>query len=372
MIPLTRSCNKLIAVLCAALLLVPGVHADVRIRDVVDVEGVRQNDLLGYGIVVGLNGTGDSVRNAPFTEDTLTHMLERLGVNVQGEAIKPNNVAAVLVTATLPSFAREGATIDIAVSSIGDAKSLEGGTLVLTPLKGADNQVYAVAQGSVLVSGLDVKAKGASERRGTPTTGAVPAGARVEREIPFDFNTARVITLALRDPDFSTAARIEDTINAALKRPAATMRDPATVELDLTTLGTTPARALASIENLLIPVTTPARIVMDEKSGTIVFSQDVSVSEVAISQGGISIKVNETTVVSQPNPFARGETVALPRSTITIEQSGDGSLTVLKSSATLAGLVKGLNALGVSTQDMADIIRAMSAAGAIHAELVIR
>jgi flagellar P-ring protein precursor FlgI len=370
--PMNRMLRPLLAGAASFTLIAACAEADVRIRDIVDVEGVRQNDLVGYGIVVGLNGTGDSVRNSPFTEDTLTHMLERLGVNVQGEAIKPNNVAAVLVTATLPAFAREGSTIDISVASIGDAKSLEGGTLILTPLKGADNEVYAVAQGSVLVAGLEVKAKGASERRGTPTTGAVPEGARVEREIRFDFNASRVITLALRDPDFTTAARVEDTINAALKQPAATIRDPATVELDLSSLGTSPARTLATIENLLVSVSTPARIVIDEKSGTIVFSEDVTLSEVAISQGGISIKVNESTVVSQPNPFAKGQTVALPRSTITIEQTSEGSLTVLKEAASLSDLVKGLNALGVSTTDMADIIRAMRAAGAIHADLVVR
>ncbi len=368
---------KIVSALCAALITATAVphspgFAQTRIRDIVDIEGVRQNDLVGYGIVVGLNGTGDSVRNAPFTEDTLTNMLERLGVNVQGEAIKPNNVAAVLVTATLPAFARNGSTIDIAVSSIGDADSLEGGTLILTPLKGADNAVYAVAQGSVIVSGLDVKAQGARETRGTPTTGAVPDGARVEQEIAYDFSERASVVLALHSPDFSTAARIEDTINAALGSPIATMRDPGTIDLDLRTLSVSPARTLANIENLPVTVTTPARIVIDEKSGTIVFGEDVTISSVAIAQGNISIKVSETTVVSQPNPFAAGETIALPRSTITIEQTGTGSLAVLKSNTTLSGLVKGLNALGVAPQEMADIIRAMSAAGAIHADLVVR
>lgn len=362
---------------CAALLTISALlpmmaAAQTRIRDIVSIEGVRQNDLVGYGIVVGLNGTGDSVRNAPFTEDTLTNMLERLGVNVQGEAIKPNNVAAVLVTATLPSFARNGSTIDIAVSSIGDAESLRGGTLILTPLKGADNDVYAVAQGSVIVSGIDVKAQGARETRGTPTTGAVPDGAKVEREINYDFNQRQSLVLALRNPDFTTAARIEDTINAAMGVPIAAMRDPGTVDLDLRAISASPARALASIENLPIAISSPARIVIDEKSGTIVFSEDVTISSIAIAQGNISIKISETTVVSQPNPFSAGETIALPRSTITVEQTGTGSLAVVRSNANLSGLVKGLNALGVGPQEMAEIIRAMSAAGAIHAELVIR
>ncbi|MEO0565711.1 MAG: flagellar basal body P-ring protein FlgI, partial [Chloroflexota bacterium] len=212
-------------------------EAQTRIRDVVDVEGVRPNDLVGYGIVVGLNGSGDSVRNAPYTEDTLSHMLERLGVNVQGEDIKPDNVAAVLVTARLPSFARKGSKIDISVASIGDADSLEGGTLILTPLKGADDQVYAVAQGTVLVSGLDVKAPGARDTRGTPTAGSVPNGATVEREIAYDFNRRDSVTLALRTPDFTTAARIEDRINSVLGIPIAAMRDPGTVDLDLRGIG---------------------------------------------------------------------------------------------------------------------------------------
>ena len=249
------------ALFCAVLAATPLVSADAqsRIRDLVDVEGVRQNDLVGYGIVVGLNGTGDSVRNSPFTEDTLSHMLERLGVNVQGEAIRPNNVAAVLVTATLPSFARNGSSIDVAVASIGDADSLEGGTLILTPLKGADNQVYAVAQGSLLVSGLDVQAEGARESRGTPTSGSIPDGARVEREINYRFNDRSLISLALRNPDFSTAANIEDTINVAMGAPVAMMRDPGTIDLNLSALASSPARALASIENLPVSVATPAR-----------------------------------------------------------------------------------------------------------------
>lgn len=346
--------------------------AQSRIRDVVDVEGVRHNDLVGYGIVVGLNGTGDSVRNSPFTEDTLSHMLERLGVNVQGEAIRPNNVASVLVTATLPPFARQGSSIDVSVASIGDAGSLEGGTLILTPLKGADNKVYAVAQGSLLVSGLDVQAEGARESRGTPTSGAIPDGASVEREIEFQFNGRSAISLALRTPDFSTAANIEDTINAAMGMPVAMVRDPGTVDLNLAALSTSPSRTLAKIENLPVNVALPARIVIDDKSGTIVFGEDVTISRVAIAQGNISIKVTESRVVSQPNPFATGESIILPRSTIEITQTGDGNIVEVDSNTTLSELVKGLNALGVAPPEMADIIRAMSTAGAIHAELIVK
>lgn len=362
------------SLLCALLVLssFAPASAQSRIRDLVDVEGVRQNDLVGYGIVVGLNGTGDSVRNSPFTEDTLSHMLERLGVNVQGENIRPNNVAAVLVTAKLPAFAREGSSIDVSVASIGDAGSLEGGTLILTPLKGADNNVYAVAQGSLIVSGLDVQAEAARETRGTPTSGSIPDGARVEQELSYNFNNKSLISLALRNPDFSTAANIEDTINAAMGAPIAIMRDPGTVDLNLNALGASPARALASIENLPVAVATPARIVIDDKSGTIVFGEDVTISKVAIAQGNISIKVTESRVASQPNPFGGGDTITLPRSTIEITQTGDGNIVELDSNTTLSELVKGLNALGVAPPEMADIIRAMSAAGAIHAELIVK
>ena len=346
-------------------------EAQTRLRDVVDVEGVRQNVLVGYGIVVGLNGTGDSVRNSPYTEDTLSQMLERLGVNVQGDDIKPNNVAAVFVTATLPSFARNGSTIDVSVSSIGDAGSLAGGTLIMTPLKGADNEVYAVAQGSIIVSGINVQAQGASETRGTPTTGSVPDGGRIEREIAYDFNRHKTIALALKNPDFTTATRIEDTINLALGMPIAMTRDPGTIDLNLAAVQTSPARLLARIENLTIKVASPARIVIDEKSGTIVFGEDVTISKVAIAQGNISIKVTETTVVSQPNPFSTGESIALPRSTITIDRTGDSNIALVEPNTTLSELIRGLNSLGVSPPEMIDIIRSMSMAGALHADLVV-
>lgn len=366
--------SSLLACFAIALMPVIGSFADAqaKLRDILDIEGVRTNDLVGYGIVVGLNGTGDSVRNAPFTEDSLTNMLERLGMNVQGEEIKPNNVAAVLVTATLPAFARNGSNIDVTVASIGDADSLQGGTLILTPLRGADNQVYAVAQGSVMVSGVNVEAPGARNTVGTPTTGAVPGGAIVEKEIGFDFNAQNTLTLALRNPDFTTAARVEDTINSTLGRPVAYMRDPGTIELNLTGTGGSPARVLAAIENLAIDVESPARIVIDEKSGTIVLGQDVTISKVAIAQGNISIKVRENPVVSQPNPFAEGETIVLPRTDIAVEQTGNENIALLEANTTLSQLIDGLNALGVRPQEMADIIRAMSAAGAIHAELVVR
>jgi flagellar P-ring protein precursor FlgI len=258
------------------------------------------------------------------------------------------------------------------VSSIGDASSLEGGTLILTPMKGADNEVYAVAQGSIIVSGIDVKAEASRETRGTPTGGSVPNGALIEREINYDFNQRSSLKLALRNPDFTTAARIEDTINAALKFPVALMRDSGTIELDLRGISDSPSRLLASIENLPVQVATPARIVIDEKSGTIVLGEDVTISKVAIAQGNISIKVTEYPFASQPNPFADGETIVLPRSDIQITETGSRNIAMLEPNVSLSQLIAGLNALGVSPQEMADIIRAMKTAGAIHADLVIR
>ncbi|MEL6827486.1 MAG: flagellar basal body P-ring protein FlgI [Pseudomonadota bacterium] len=362
--------------LCLGLMMSPIVSlqatAQTKLRDVLDIEGVRTNDLVGFGVVVGLNGTGDSVRNAPFTEDSLTNILERLGMNVQGEEIRPNNIASVLVTASLPAFARNGSTIDISVASIGDASSLEGGTLILTPLRGADNEVYAVAQGSVMVSGLNVEADGARNTVGTPTTGSIPNGAIVEREIAFDFNAQGTVTLALHTPDFTTAARVEDTINTALGRPVAYMRDPGSIELNVAGTGGSPARVLAAIENLPVKVETPARIVIDEKSGTIVLGQDVTISQVAIAQGNISIAVRENPVVVQPNPFSDGETIVVPRTDIAVGQTGNENIALLNQNTTLSELIAGLNALGVRPQEMADIIRAMKAAGAIHAELIVR
>ncbi len=347
--------------------------AEVRIKDIVDIEGVRENDLIGYGIVVGLNGTGDSVKNSPYTEDALSNLLERLGVNVLGDDIKPNNVAAVLVTAKLPAFARTGSTIDVTVSSIGDAKSLAGGVLILTPLNGADNQIYAVAQGSVLVSGVDARAEGARQTQGTPTGGLIPNGARIEREIAFDFGTQTSLDLALRNPDFTTAARIEYAINNSLDTPMAKMRDSGTVTLDLSHSTSSPAAIISQIENLTVKPVQTARIVIDEKSGTIVLGQDVKISTVAIAQGNISIKITETPIVSQPNPFSKtGETIVVPRSTITVTETGNGSLAALEENVTLTDLIAGLNALGVSPREMADIIRTMKSAGAIHADLIIQ
>ncbi|MEO0398801.1 MAG: flagellar basal body P-ring protein FlgI [Pseudomonadota bacterium] len=361
--------------LAAAIAAPQGVVAQsgVRLKDLVDVEGVRGNDLVGYGLVVGLEGTGDGVRNSPYTEEALSSLLERLGVNVQGEDFRPANVAAVIVTATLPPFARTGSSIDITVSAIGDAKSLSGGTLVMTPLNAADGQIYAVAQGAVLASGFSAEGEGASLTSGVPTVGVVPSGARVEREIGFDFQGMKSIRLALRAPDFTTAARMELAINNALDTQIARLLDSGTVELDLSKNDRTPAHLISLVENVTVNPAQKARVVVDQRSGTIVLGADVRVARVAVAQGNLSIAIYEQPLVSQPNPFARqGETIVVPRTDIAVDEGREGGLAVVEPNVTLSQLVGGLNALGVSPREMIDILKTIKAAGALHAELVVQ
>lgn len=346
--------------------------AQVKVKDIVDIEGVRGNDLVGYGLVIGLDGTGDTIRNSPYTEEALSNLLERLGVNIQGSDFRPNNVAAVLVTASLPAFARTGSRIDVNVSSIGDAQSLAGGTLVMTPLNGADGEVYALAQGSVLVSGFEASGDGASITEGVPTSGAIPNGARIEREIVFDFSRMQRIRLALRAPDFTTAERLERKINSELGGQHASMLDPGTVEISLLRISKDPARLLGQIENLTITPAQKARVVVDQRSGTIVLGQDVKVSSVAIAQGNLSITISEAPVVVQPNPFGYGDTIAVPRTNIEVRDGEPGNIAILEDSITLPELVAGLNALGVSPREMIDILKSIKTAGALHAELVLQ
>ncbi len=346
--------------------------AQVRIKDIVDIEHVRGNDLVGYGLVIGLDGTGDTIRNSPYTEEALSNLLERLGVNIQGSDFRPNNVAAVIITATLPPFARTGSRIDVNVASIGDAKNLSGGTLVMTPLNAADGQVYAAAQGSILISGFKAEGDAVSITEGVPTAGSIPGGARVEREIPFDFNALASIRLALRSPDFTTALRIENIINSKAGRGTANLLDAGTIEVSLRKSGASPARQLASIENFEIMPAQKARVVIDQRSGTIVLGTNVRISAVAIAQGNLSIKIAEAPIVSQPNPFAPGETIILPRTSVSVKDGKPGNIAIIESNITLPDLVAGLNALGVSPREMIDILKTMKAAGALHAELVLQ
>ena len=344
----------------------------VRIKDLVQFDGVRGNDLVGYGLVVGLNGTGDGLRNSPFTEEIMSNLLERLGVNVVGEDFRPKNVAAVLVTASLPPFARSGGQIDVSVSAIGDAKSLLGGTLVLTPLNGADGQVYAVAQGTIIAGGISAEGEAARVVQGVPTAGVIPNGGRVEREVDFDFSSLEVIRLALRVPDFTTAGRIEQVINAEFSRSFAAMMDAGTVTLDLRRSGmSSPAHILRRIENLRIEPERRARVVVDQRSGTIVMGEDVRISRVAVAQGGLTLRVEEFPSVVQPNPFSEGETVVVPRTNAAIEQEPGTGLAEISGGTNLSDLISGLNALGVAPNDMIDILKTINAAGALHAEFIV-
>lgn len=364
---------RLVLALCAVILW-PGSAgaAPVRIKDLVEFDGVRGNDLLGYGLVVGLNGTGDGIRNAPFTEEIMTNLLERLGVNVSGEQFRPKNVAAVLVTATLPPFARAGSTIDVTVSAIGDAKSLLGGTLVMTPLNAADGQIYAVAQGTIIAGGASAEGDGARTVEGVPTSGVIPSGGRVEREVDFDFGELRQVRLALRTPDFTTAARIEAAINAAFGRPVALMLDPGTVRFDIAAAGArSPAHAIGAIENLPIEPQRKARVVVDQRSGTIVMGEDVRISRVAVSQGNLTLRIQEAPLVVQPDPFSQGQTIVVPRSEADLREEPGVGLAEIPEGASLSEVIAGLNALGVSPRDMIDILKSIKAAGALHAEFVV-
>ncbi len=365
--------RALIAAGLLAVAAIPAHAAPVRLKDLVEFDGVRSNELLGYGLVVGLNGTGDGLRNSPFTEEIMTNILERLGVNVSGEQFRPRNVAAVMVTASLPPFARAGSPIDVTVSAIGDSSSLLGGTLVMTPLNAADGDIYAVAQGTIIAGGISAEAAAASVTQGVPTAGVIPAGAMVEREVAFDFAGLTELRLALRTPDFTTAGRIEQAINANFGRAVAVMRDSGTVHLDIVaTRMPSPAHALGRIENILVEPQIRARVVVDQRSGTIVMGDDVRISRVAVSQGNLTLRIEEAPVVVQPNPFSPGQTVVVPRSEAEIRQEPGIGLAEIDEGTSLSQVVSGLNALGVAPHDMIDILKSIRAAGALHAEFIVR
>jgi flagellar P-ring protein FlgI len=363
----------MIRLLFLALFVCSTAHAEpIRLKDLVEFDGVRGNDLVGYGLVVGLNGTGDGIRNAPFTEEIMSNLLERLGVNITGESFRPRNVAAVFVTARLPAFARAGAQIDVTVSAIGDAQSLLGGTLIMTPLNAADGQIYAVAQGTIIAGGISAEGAGARVVQGVPTAGIIPAGARVEREVEFDFAALTTLRLALRSADFTTAARIEAAINQEFGRAVSQMLDSGTVAVDIArTNMPSPAHAISRIENLAINPETRARVVVDQRSGTIVMGEAVRISRVAIAQGNLTLRVEENPSVVQPNPFSEGETIVVPRTDAAIEQEPGTGLAEISAGTDLSEVVAGLNALGVAPNDMIDILKSIHAAGALHAEFVV-
>lgn len=366
--------RQMVAVAAAALVaIVPAeAYAFSRVKDLVDVEGIRDNMLVGYGLVVGLAGSGDSLRNAPFTQLSLTTMLERLGVNAHGATMQTKNVAAVMVTSNLPAFSAQGTRIDVSVSALGDAKSLQGGTLLVTPLLGADGAVYALAQGPVEINGFVAQGAAASVTRGVPTAGRISNGAIVEREVGFSLANQTQLRLSLHNPDLTTAMRVASAINAYLDGAIATVDDPATVHIAV------PANyhggvvgLLTDIQQLKVNPDEPAKVIIDEQSGVIVMGSDVRISTIAIAQGNLTIKVTETPEVSQPLPFSQGQTKVVPRTQIQIDEGKGNKMAVFTDGVSLQKLVDGLNALGVGPRDIISILQAIKAAGALQADIQV-
>jgi flagellar P-ring protein precursor FlgI len=361
-----------LALVFAALAMVPA-SAQIRIKDIASVRGLRANHLVGYGLVVGLNGTGDGLRNAPFTQQSIQSMLDRMGINIRGAQARTRNVAAVMVMAELPAFATKGSRIDVTIASLGDATSLVGGSLLMTPLSGADESIYAVAQGPVAVSGYVAAGKAETVTQGVPTAGRIPNGALVERDAPGQIDQQGPMALELRNPDFKTAIQIVDAINAySIQRFGArvaseddmrsvALRKPASI-------GTT--RFIAEIGELTVTPEIPARVIVDERSGTIVIGQDVRVSTVAVAHGSIAVRVTEMPKVSQPAPFSNGETVVTPDTMVSVDEKG-GHVAIVHGT-TLQSLVSGLNRMGLKPNGIIAVLQAIKSAGALQAELVVQ
>ena len=345
--------------------------ATSRIKDIANVEGVRQNQLIGYGLVVGLNNTGDTLNNSPFTRQSLQAMLERLGVNIRGSVLRTGNVAAVMVTANLPAFATQGSRIDVTVSALGDSKSLNGGTLLVTPLLAADGNVYAVAQGSLAIAGFQAEGDAAKITRGVPTVGRIANGAIIEREVEFALNRLNQVRLALRNADLTTAKRVAAAINDFIGAPVAEPLDSSTVQIVVPqNFQGNVVALLTEIEQLQIEPDLPAKIVIDERSGIIVMGRDVRVATVAVAQGNLTVSISESQQVSQPQPFSRGRTVVSPRSSVGVTEDGK-KLAVVKDGVSLQQLVDGLNGLGIGPRDLIGILQAIKAAGAIQADIEV-
>ena len=364
----------LAAILATATLvapILPAQAATARIKDIVNIEGVRDNQLVGYGLVVGLAGTGDSLNNSPFTKQSLQAMLERLGVNTAGVNMRTANVAAVMVTANLPAFSTQGSRLDVNVSSLGDSSSLQGGTLLVTPLLGADGEVYAIAQGSVTINGFKAEGDAATIVSGVPTTGRISSGALIEREIGFTLGAQRELRLALKNPDLTTSRRIALSINDFIGVPCATPEDGSTVRVVLPrNFNGNIVDLLTDVEQLVIETDQPAKIIIDENSGIIVMGKDVRVSTVAVAQSNLTVTIAETPGVSQPNPFSDGETVEVPRTDLNVDIV-NSDLTMVRESVSLDELVNGLNALGISPRDLIAILQAIKASGALQADIEV-
>ena len=350
--------------------LAPAPAEAVRIKDIASFSGVRDNQLVGYGLVVGLNGTGDKRNSSPFTVNSMRNMLERMGVSVDASKIKPANVAAVMVTAKMPATAKPGSRQDITVSSLGDAKSLLGGVLLQTPLKGIDGKVYALAQGPLAIGGYSVEGTATSVQKNVATTAYIPGGATIERAVPFDFNQQSTLTLNMSSRDFSTTMQVVERLNAAMGGKFATASDAGSISIQVP-----PAYRgnlvplIASVENLEVMPQGVAKVVVDERTGTVVLGREVRVSQVAVAHGNLQIVVQESAQVSQPGPFSQGQTVVTPQTDVAVSE--ENRRLHLLEGATLQELVDGLNAIGATPQDLISILKNLKASGALHAELEV-
>ncbi len=346
------------------------VDVSVRVKDLADIEGVRSNQLIGYGLVVGLNRTGDRVQQNIYARQTLQNLLERMGISTEAAGLKPENIATVLVTASLPPFARPGSKIDVTVSSIGDAKSLQGGTLVLTPLKGIDGQVYAVAQGPLSIGGISAGGSGNSVEINHPTVGRLPNGASVERTVPTVLAANNQITLVLRNEDFSTASRLNKAINKAFGPGTAKALDGRNLDVFLPVhYSDNQVGFIAELESLKVVPDKISKIVINERTGTIVMGSEVRISSVAISQGGVTIRIGTEYDVIQPGPLSpKGETAIVPSTTVEIKEKKPSSV-VLSDGATVDEVVRGLRTVGVSARDIISILQAIKSAGAMNADI---
>jgi flagellar P-ring protein FlgI len=341
-----------------------------RIKDLAEIQGVRSNQLVGYGLVVGLNGTGDD-KKLLFTIRSVVNMLERMGITVNPKDAEVENVAAVMVTADLPAFIKAGTRIDVLVSSIGDADSLQGGTLLLTPLQASDGEVYAVAQGAVSIGGISASGGGATVQKNFPTVGRVVGGALIEKEIPLEFNAKTSIAVMLRNPDFTTASRVAEAINGALNDHFAMAPDAGTVEVAVPDAYSGKVVSLVTLlEGLDVIPDVESKVLINERTGTVVMGENVRISTVAVSHGNLSIQIKESPQVSQPLPFSTGETVVVPETEIVVQEERS-PLFLVEAGVSIGEVVRALNALGVSPRDLISILQAIKSAGALQAKLEI-
>jgi flagellar P-ring protein precursor FlgI len=360
------------ALLCAACLAVPAASRAERLKDLASVQGVRQNQLMGYGLVVGLDGSGDQTTQTPFTVQSVVNMLQQMGVNMpQANNLQLKNVAAVMVTTSLPAFAQPGQTLDITVSSMGNAKSLRGGTLLMTPLKGADGQIYAMAQGNVLVGGVGASANGSKAQVNHLSVGRVSAGATVERAVPTALGQADVVYLELKESDFSTASRVVDAVNQRFGPDTAAAQDGRVIRVRAPATNDQRVAFLGALESISVtPAQVSAKVILNARTGSVVMNQAVTLDACAVSHGNLSVVISTDPIISQPGPLSGGQTVVVPRSQIEITKE-PGQVLLLKSATSLADVVKALNAIGATPQDLLAILQAMKAAGSLRAELEI-